>query len=318
MRQDIERAVRILRDGGLVAFPTETVYGLGADACHPSALQKIFQAKQRPMDHPLIVHLAAVSQLEEWAREIPAEAYRLAAAFWPGPLTMIFKKKAGVSDWVTGNQDTIGLRIPKHPVAQALLKAFGGGIAAPSANRFGRISPTTATAVREELGDSVACILEGGQCEVGVESTILDLTGSQPVVLRPGHITAKQIEAVLHEPVFLTKKNAPRVSGSLESHYAPETLTSLIQADALADLLKNLPSSACPLAILSYDVQPIEREGVTWVSMSHDPQQYTHDIYLKLRELDKENFQQIWIEAVPLGDEWDAVRDRLWRASVKL
>jgi L-threonylcarbamoyladenylate synthase len=237
----INQAVNILRTGGLVAFPTETVYGLGADARNSEALAKIFAAKQRPMDHPLIVHLADVSQLTDWAREIPESAHQLADIFWPGPLTLILKKARGVVDLVTGGQETVGLRIPSHPVAQALLKEFNSGIAAPSANRFGRISPTSAEAVREELGQSVDLILSGGQCEVGLESTILDLSSDIPVILRPGMITGLQIESILNIPVLYQKKNAPRVSGALESHYAPDTPLALIQSDHLLDYLRQVP-----------------------------------------------------------------------------
>ncbi|MEO8963719.1 MAG: L-threonylcarbamoyladenylate synthase, partial [Gammaproteobacteria bacterium] len=222
-RNFVINAVEVLRAGGLVAMPTETVYGLGADARNVSALRKIFLAKQRPMNHPLIVHLAEISQLEEWADDISETGLLLAKAYWPGPLTLIFKKAPGVNDLVTGGQETIGLRIPHHPVAQALLQAFGGGIAAPSANRFGRISPTTAKAVYEELGDSVDLILEGGQCSVGVESTIVDVSGKHPTILRPGMITAANIEEVLHSRVIDKPQSAPRVSGSMESHYAPAT-----------------------------------------------------------------------------------------------
>src|SRR5579872_3332900 len=238
-KNDIAQAIKILTAGGLVAIPTETVYGLGADARNPKAVQKIFLAKQRPMDHPVIVHLADMSQMSEWAVEISQDALLLAKTFWPGPLTLILKKAPDVHDLVTGGQDTVGLRIPNHPVALAVLKEYGSGIAMPSANRFGRISPTTAQAVREELGNAVDLILEGGQCEVGVESTIVDVSDQHPVILRPGMITAQQIENVLHQHLIRQKKNAPRVSGSLESHYAPVTKTRLISTASLKLFLKN-------------------------------------------------------------------------------
>ena len=190
----IEQAADLLHRGKLVAIPTETVYGLGADASNPEAVAKIFQAKGRPADHPLIVHLAYASQMKDWAEEVPDSALRLASAFWPGPLTMILRKKASVPAVVTGGQETVALRVPDNPVALWLLRVFGGGIAAPSANRFGRISPTTAQHVAEELGDAVDCILDGGPCTVGVESTIIDLTDQQPTILRPGRITRSQLE----------------------------------------------------------------------------------------------------------------------------
>lgn len=314
-QQEIDKAVSILRKGGLVAFPTETVYGLGADASNPEALRKIFAAKQRPVDHPLIVHLADVRRLLSWASEMSEEAVLLAQAFWPGPLTMIFKKAPSVSDLLTGGQDTIGLRIPDHPVAYALLSAFGSGIAAPSANRFGRISPTTAAAVQEELGDSVDLILKGGQCEVGVESTIVDVSGEEyPVILRPGMITAKQIEDVLQQSVMLSQQNSPRVSGSHESHYSPVTKTVLIKTDNIAGFLTKLSAGDLPVAVLSRRTQTT-RQGVTLVAMPVDAKQYAHDLYATLRKLDKENFRQIVIEAVPEESSWDAIRDRLQRAT---
>ena len=303
----IQEAVQILKAGGLVAMPTETVYGLAADAQNPAALRKIFLTKQRPSDHPLIVHLADASQLDAWAREISPLAWKLAEVFWPGPLTLILKKAPGVSDLITGGQDTIGVRVPHHPVAQALLSEFGSGLAAPSANRFGRISPTTAQAVWEELGDGVDLILEGGQCAVGVESTIVDVSGDQPAILRPGMITAEQIARVAGCPIAVKKQNAPRVSGSHEQHYAPVTVTRLMN-------VKNLPLPVGRIAWVGFS----ERAGFAGsVMMKADPLIYAHDLYQVLRELDKQGFEQIWIEDVPEGAEWDAIRDRLVRACVR-
>ncbi|MEO8003262.1 MAG: L-threonylcarbamoyladenylate synthase, partial [Betaproteobacteria bacterium] len=226
--QEIEQAVQILRKGGLVAFPTETVYGLGADASNPAAVRKIFAAKGRPADHPVIVHIADTSELKHWALEVPRSAWVLAEKFWPGPLTMVFKRASHVSDLVTGGQDTVGVRVPSHPVAQQLLRAFNGGIAGPSANRFGRLSPTTAAHVREELGAAVDLVLDGGPCEVGIESTIVDVTRATPAVLRPGRITALQIEEALATAVGDTAPGRPRVSGSLDSHYAPQLPLTLV------------------------------------------------------------------------------------------
>lgn len=310
---DIQEAVALLEQGGLVAFPTETVYGLGADARNPDALQKIFAVKQRPIDHPLIVHLADIAQLVEWAREVSPSAFSLANAFWPGPLTLILQKAPGVLDLITGKQETIGLRIPNHPVAQALLKSFGSGIAAPSANRYGRISPTTAQAVREELGSAVDLILDGGQCAVGVESTIVDVSGKQPKILRPGIITAKQIAAVLHEPVIYHKHNVPRVSGSMESHYAPVTKTRLIQKENITAFLNNLTEADLPIVLLV--LTEIHFAKIKSIRMPNDPERYAHDLYQTLRELDKQGFKQIVIEAVPDSSEWEAVQDRIRKAS---
>jgi L-threonylcarbamoyladenylate synthase len=316
-QQQIDKAVSLLRQGGLVAFPTETVYGLGADASNPAALQKIFQAKGRPMDHPLIVHLGDIRKLLTWATDVSAQATRLAQAFWPGPLTLIFKKAAGVSDLLTGGQDTIGLRVPDHPVAHALLSAFGGGVAAPSANRYGRISPTTAAAVHEELGDKVDMILKGGQCEVGVESTIVDVSGDEVVILRPGMITAQQIEDVLQETVRSSQQHSPRVSGSHESHYAPLTPVKLVDAEQLDDYFKKLSADDFPLAVIGLQQPKINQLDVTWIRMSLQPKMYAHDLYATLREADKKNFRQIIIECVPADVSWDAIRDRLQRAAIK-
>jgi L-threonylcarbamoyladenylate synthase len=313
---EIDNAVRILRGGGLVALPTETVYGLAADARNPLALKKIFQVKERPIDHPLIVHIATIKQLAEWASAIPADAYALAEVFWPGPLTLILKKAPSVSDWVTGKQMTIGVRIPQHPVALALLSAFGDGLAAPSANRFGCISPTTSAAVRDELGTDVDLILDGGQCAVGVESTIIDVSGVQPVILRPGMITAAQIEAVLKKTLVTEKSSMVRVSGSHESHYAPRTPTRLIQTENIARFVAELKHADLPVAILHYQQTPILHAGVDWVSMPANAKDYAHDLYQKLRLIDHQNASQIVIEIVPAEREWDAIRDRLSRASL--
>lgn len=313
MQEDIKRAVKILFSGDLVAFPTETVYGLGADASNPEAIKKVFAAKERPTDHPLIVHLADSRQLLDWASTVSSGAARLAEAFWPGPLTLILQKKPGVSDLITGGQDTIGLRIPKHPVANALLKAFGRGVVAPSANRFGRISPTTAEAVREELGDAVDLILEGGACEVGVESTIVDMSGEFPVILRPGMIQAEQIEAVLKQAVGIGRKDAPRVSGSHLSHYAPQTPVVLLSTAEIQNFLAS--GENIFFALMSLHEFTIACSSSLHVKMSKDPQKYAHDLYQTLRDLDKKGLQRIIVEAVPGTSEWDAIRDRLSRAS---
>ena len=220
MSPDFARAVELLRAGQLVAFPTETVYGLGADAANPEAVARIFAAKGRPADHPLIVHVSGDDAVDRWAEQVPGFAWELMEAFWPGPLTLILKKQAWVPSTVTGGQDTVGLRVPGHPVALELLRCFAadggpGGIAAPSANRFGHISPTTADHVREELGDRVALILDGGPCAVGIESTIVDCSRGAPIILRPGHISAAHLEAVSGiQPRLQAAAGTPRVSAS--------------------------------------------------------------------------------------------------------
>lgn len=310
-KNEILNAAAILLDGGLVGLPTETVYGLAADASNVEAVRKIFRAKQRPEDHPLIVHVGTLEQLTDWARDIPDAAFLLAKTFWPGPLTMILRKAPKVHDLITGGQDTVGVRMPDHPVALAVLQAFGGGLAAPSANRFGRISPTTAAAVREELGDAVDLVLEGGRCAVGVESTIIDLSGTQPAILRPGAIAAAEIAAVLQCDVLAAQKNAPRVSGSLALHYAPQTKTRLATH---IELQKILAQNVEPIAIMALHELPAANKQITIVAMPHEPRAYAHDLYHTLRMLDKKHFQQIIIETLPEDAAWDAIRDRVRRA----
>src|SRR5271156_2334336 len=220
---EIETAVQALRDGELVAFPTETVYGLGANAQNPAAVRKIFEAKGRPTSHPVIVHLDSPRFLHRWVREVPETATKLAERFWPGPLTMVMPRAANVHDIVTGGQDTVAIRVPSHPMAQQLLTAFGGGIAAPSANRYGHLSPTRAEHVRDELGDTVKIILDGGECQIGLESTIVALEGTSVRLLRPGAVTAGQMRAVVGELLIGAELQSPRVPGSTASHYSPKT-----------------------------------------------------------------------------------------------
>lgn len=306
----IARAAAILDSGGLVAFPTETVYGLGADAANPEAVRRIFEAKGRPADHPVIVHVADAVDLGAWARTVPETARQLAHAFWPGPLTLIVARAAGVSDTLTGGQDTVGVRVPSHPVAQALLRAFGRGIAAPSANRFGRISPTTSDHVRAELGERVDLVLDGGQAEVGIESTIVDVSGERPALLRPGMIGAAELEAVLGQPLSRPTHESPRVSGALAAHYAPSTPLTLLAArdvDALA-------ISSRRIVILARRPAP-ENACATWIEAPIDATSYAHDLYARLRVLDAGGFERIVVEMPPDDPAWAAVRDRLTRAA---
>ena len=319
--EDIARAAAILRAGGLVAFPTETVYGLGADASNPAAVAKIFAAKGRPQDHPLIVHLGSIELLPQWAREIPPAAQKLAAAFWPGPLTLILERARDVPDCVTGGQDTVGLRIPGHPVALELLKAFAGeeggrrfsGVAAPSANKFGRISPTMAEHVRAELGAAVDCVLDGGECGVGIESTIVDLSRGRAVLLRPGEITPAQIATVLGAEVELPDAAAPRVSGTLDSHYAPRTPLDLVAAADLPARLAALRGKK--LAVLARAEAPAGLKDVSWQTAPRAAAGYAHELYASLRRLDALGCAAILVEAPPSAPEWQGVNDRLKRAS---
>ena len=323
---NIERAVALLNAGQLVGLPTETVYGLAADANNPVAVAKIFAAKGRPADHPLIVHLGADDLLNNYAREIPEAAWTLAEAFWPGPLTLILKKAPGVPDIVTGGQDTVGVRIPGHPIALALLRAFaeanpgGGGLAAPSANQFGRISPTAAAHVVTELGDAVALVLDGGDCQVGIESTIVDLSRGDPVILRPGAITAAQIELVLGQKLIATSAvvestgdATPRVSGSLASHYAPLTPLTVLE---LSEITHPLAAGDCAAIVRDYAELSVGlRQHGHVVVLADQPARYAHDFYRVLRELDAKGYRHIYVQNLPDTQAWLAVRDRLSRAA---
>lgn len=320
-RSETARAAAILRAGGLVAFPTETVYGLGADASNPAAVAKIFAAKGRPQDHPLIVHLAGMQWLPQWAAEIPPAAHKLAAAFWPGPLTLILNRAAGVPDCVTGGQDTVGLRIPGHAVALALLQAFAGeaggrafsGVAAPSANKFGRISPTSAAHVRSELGDAVDAVLDGGECEVGIESTIIDLSRGRAVLLRPGKITPAQIAAVIGAEVEAPDAAAPRAPGALASHYAPRTPLHIVAPAELSARLAALRGQK--VAVLARAEAPTGLKDVHWQAAPRAVEAYAHELYASLRRLDALGCAAILVEAPPAEPGWQGVNDRLGRAA---
>ena len=311
----IAEAVAVLRAGGLVAFPTETVYGLGADASNDEALKKIYAAKGRPRNHPLIVHLAGFASVAQWAQDVPQAARTLAGRYWPGPLTLILKRADGVSDLLTGGQDTIALRVPSHPVAQALLAAFGGGIAAPSANRYGRVSATTAEHVRSELGKAVDYVIDGGACEVGIESTIVDVSGARPALLRPGSIAAAELEAVLGGALAGPGGLSPRVPGSVAKHYSPQTPLMLMEADLLGELAASMTRQGHKVAVLARSARRPLLEGLTWVAASNDPAAYAHDLYASLRALDAAGCSAILVEAPPLEPAWAAVHDRLTRAA---
>ena len=331
MTQDFAQAVKLLQDGELVAFPTETVYGLGADAANPEAVAKIFAAKGRPTDHPLIVHLPGAGYLDRWARDIPAVAWELAEAFWPGPLTLILKRAPAVPYAVTGGQETVGVRVPSHPLALGLLRAYaqaGGGanqmcgIAAPSANRFGRISPTDATHVREELGDAVALVLDGGPCAVGIESTILDLSrdGEPPRLLRPGHITPEQIESVIGVLPELPSSMqgdsaAPRVSGSLDAHYAPLTPMRVVPSRDVSAVLQDYSTRGVSFGLLAYGRPPALVQPHALRCLPAEPEGYARGLYAALRELDQAGNEMIVVEAIPVGPAWAAVADRMRRAA---
>lgn len=316
--ETLRDAVARLRAGALVAFPTETVYGLGADASNPEAVARVFALKGRPADHPLIVHLAHADMIGAWALDPPDEARALAARFWPGPLTLVLRRHPRVPAAVTGGQDTIALRVPGHPVALALLDAFGGGLAAPSANRFGRVSPTTARHVRDEFGADAPLVLDGGPCAVGLESTILHLAGSGPTVLRPGAITAAALAEALGRPVAeAPRADAPRVPGALESHYAPATplrLATRADAAALAETLA--AGTGRTVAVLHIGAPPPGLGGrAVATALPADPPGYGRHLYATLRRLDEAGHGAIIAIPPPADAAWRAARDRLARAA---
>jgi L-threonylcarbamoyladenylate synthase len=310
----IAGAAALLARGDVVAFPTETVYGLGADAANPQAIARIFAMKGRPADHPLIVHLADPASVDDWTREAPPQARALAEGFWPGPLTLILPRSKRVPDAVTGGQDTVGIRCPSHPVAQALLREFArvgsGAVAAPSANRFGHVSPTTAQHVRDEFGPSLA-LLDGGACEVGLESTIVDLSRGRAVLLRPGGITREAIELVLGAKLQERDAQSPRASGTLAAHYAPRTALALVESADLEEELA-LPAN---MAVLALREPQGDIRVTSWITAPSDPQRYGHDLYANLRKLDASGAKRIVVEAPPRLPAWEAVNDRLMRAA---
>lgn len=325
----IAAAADRLAAGELVAFPTETVYGLGARADDDAATAQIFAAKGRPTGHPLIVHVHEPAAAAGWAAEWPALAQRLAAAFWPGPLTLIVPRAPGLGEAAAGGQSSIGLRCPSHPVAQALLRAAAErgvrGVAAPSANRFGRVSPTTAAHVQAEFDDTLT-VLDGGPCDVGIESAIVDCSRGRPVLLRPGALTREQIEQAAGQPLAAPDADAPRASGTLASHYAPRAKVRLMPAAALRDALKVFAEAAKAgntrspagktLAVYCRTFQP--GPGAALVhQMPDDPALAAHELFATLRALDDAGVSLIWVETPPPGTAWDGVRDRLQRAAAE-
>jgi L-threonylcarbamoyladenylate synthase len=317
----IAQATQALARGELVAFPTETVYGLGADAAREEAVAKIFAAKGRPSDHPLIVHVRGREGIGAFAASLPTFAARLVDAFWPGPLTLILPRREGVAAAAAGGQASIGLRCPAHPVAHALLEACAAagvqGVAGPSANRFGRVSPTTAQHVQSEFGDALL-VLDGGPCQVGIESTIVDCTRGVPVLLRPGMITPAQLEAACGERVRLPGELsdvAPRASGTLESHYAPSAKVRLMDAKQLQAALDVLGNEARGIAIYSRAILATASPNIVRRRMPDDAAETARQLFAVLRDFDSQGVSLIWVETPPQAPEWDGVRDRLGRAA---
>jgi len=310
---EIENAVETLRAGDLVVFPTETVYGLGANASNPAAVRKIFEVKGRPPDHPVIVHLDDPRYLHRWVSDLPRAAEQLAAMFWPGPLTLILPKADSVNDIVTGGQDSIGIRVPSHPMAQQLLNAFGGGIAAPSANRYGRLSPTKPEHVRDELGDAVRVILDGGDSPIGLESTIVSCLNDEVRLLRPGFITRSQIVQVVGE--LAAAGVAPRAPGDRALHYAPSTPLEIVPSDDLEVRAGEVLARQEKVAVLAMRPPLHTKRFMTWINAGKKPETYAHNLYNHLRTLDRAGCVRILVQELPQDERWAAILDRLQRAS---
>lgn len=316
--RDVSRAVEVLCAGGLVAFPTETVYGLGADAANAEAVSRIFTAKGRPADHPLIVHIPRTESLTQWAVDVPDAAWLLARRFWPGPLTLILRRHPTVLDLVTGSLETVGIRVPAHPLALDLLERFGGGVAAPSANRFGAVSPTTAGHVREGLGDTVDFLLNGGPCAVGVESTIVDVAGDRPTILRPGGVTRENLEQALGCFVPVAATSRTRAPGQHPSHYAPRARVLLVEADDVVTEARRLQAKGRRVGVL---LPPARARpdtsgiGHVVISVPESLEEYARQLYDILRELDRRGCEII-VASLPAEEGAGlAIADRLRRAA---
>jgi L-threonylcarbamoyladenylate synthase len=309
----IDDAVTLLKQGQLVAFPTETVYGLGADALNARALAQVYRLKGRPANHPVIVHLAALAQVDVWVQAFNPVAMALAQAFWPGPLTLILPRSGMVPDDVTGGYPGVGVRVPRHPVAQQLLTRFDGGIAAPSANRYGQLSPTQANHVRHAFGADCPALLEGGPSQVGLESTIVDVMNpAQPYIRRVGHISAQQLSAVLDMPLRVGGDSpAP---GTIKHHYAPRTPLSLITSDELPARLLQQPHQ--PIALVSWAERPANLpDNVVFIALPPDAERYNRRLYAALHEADAMNLSAIWVLTPPMDECWQPALDRLTRAA---
>ncbi len=311
----IDEAVAVLRSGGLVALPTETVYGLAADASQEEAVKNIFKAKGRPADHPLIVHVASFEEARIWAEEIPAKAELLARHFWPGPLTMVFKKAKNINRLVTGGQETIAVRVPNQKIILEVLRKLGRGVAAPSANRFGRVSPTLPVHVLEELDGLIDGVVDGGSCQVGIESTIVDLTSDEIRLLRPGHISLVDLEKCLGEKVSVQVANAPRVPGLLKAHYAPMTPLKLIKPIFLQTEIEKYLSQSIKINVWSFEKPKMTSPLLNWVQAPLDVKDYAHKLYEQLRAFDLFGSSLTLIEKPSETDVlWSGVLDRLSRA----
>ncbi len=313
--EQVRAAVEVLRRGGLVAFPTETVYGLGADAADPAALRRLYAVKGRPPDHPVIVHLADAAALDDWAVDVADAARALVDAFWPGPLTVILRRAARVPDEVTGGRDTVGLRVPDQPLALALLREFGGGIAAPSANRFGRVSPTTAADVVADLGDDVDLVLDGGPCRVGVESTIVDCTGDRPVIARLGGVAREAVERVLGHPVAVADQGTVAAPGTLAAHYAPRAAVLVVGAGDVAERVTGLLAAGRVVGLLALAGAVDDPPGVVVLASPADVDEYAQVLYACLRAADARGIDTVVVVPPPAVGLGAAIGDRVRRAA---
>lgn len=314
VEEQIKQAVTLLREGELVVFPTETVYGLGADATNDAAIQQIYTIKKRPRNHPLIVHIANVAELERWATSINRTAWQLAKTFWPGPLTLILQRAPQILSSITGGQDTIAIRVPNHPVTQKLLQLFGSGIAAPSANYFGKLSPTQTSHVLKELGSEVKLVIDGGRCQYGLESTIVDVTGDSPNILRFGAIGADSITAALGEQVCVSQASNIAAPGTLVAHYAPHTQLHVISPGDLNAFIQQLLSEHKTVVVLARQPSFSNNSSIRWITMPQTPSAYAYELYAQLHEADAKKYGAIVVEKVPEGEGWLAINDRLKKA----
>lgn len=311
----IDQAVKILLAGGIVAIPTETVYGLAGNASNPESIKKIFKAKGRPENHPLIVHISSFDEIYLWAKVVPEKAKILAKKFWPGPLTMVLAKADSVNYSITGGQETVAIRVPNQKLTLEILKKMGTGVAAPSANRFGHVSPTMPSHVLEELDGLIDGVVDGGQCEVGIESTIVDLTSDTVRLLRPGRISIDELELCLGEKISINSVNAPRVPGLLKSHYAPNTPLKIIDYNQLDTEINNYIKKGFSINIWSQHKPKIENPLLFWIQAPKDPIQFAHDLYDQIRKFDKNHSDIILIEKPSIeNNAWQGVLDRLTRA----
>jgi L-threonylcarbamoyladenylate synthase len=314
--EDILKAVSLLKNGHLVALPTETVYGLAADATNESALYKIFEAKDRPIGHPLIVHIASINDLQNWAINIPSIAFTLAKNFWPGPLTLLLNSSPDVSKVITGGLKTIAIRIPNNPIFLQILRALGQGIAAPSANPHKRLSPTSASHVMDNIGGKIAAVIDDGPCIIGLESTIIDLTSSQPKILRPGPITASQLEEATGISIAPIQQHNEKVSGNMLTHYQPKTLAIMMTIKDIEKYITEQNNTNKHIGIIHLSfLETANADNIYKKLLSIDKALYAKSIYDTLHDLDKKNLDLILIEELPKEEEWTDVSDRLKKAT---